>query len=168
MNGSRKIPTISPNRNDRLIKEEVHDPYMMRAKPTEPTRCPECGVVFSEGRWQWLSTAPKNPREEVCPACQRIRDQQPAGILTLTGDFFNNHREEMLNLINNKVDGQKATHPMKRLMAIDDQEDGSTVITFTDTHLPRGVGQAIESAYDGELEIQYTEATNLVRVYWQR
>ena len=33
-------------RQDRLIKEDIHDPYMARSKPVEPTACSGCGVVF--------------------------------------------------------------------------------------------------------------------------
>lgn len=156
------------DRRDRLIKEEIHDPYMMRSKPTEPTVCTDCGVVFAGGRWQWQEERPRGAADDLCPACQRTREKMPAGILTLRGEFFVAHRDEILRLVHNKVEGQKAQHPLKRLMAIEDQEDGSTVITFTDTHLPRGTGQAITRAYEGELDIQYTEEASLVRVYWQR
>jgi hypothetical protein len=155
-------------RQDRLLKERVHDPYMARRKPTEPTVCPECGVVFRGGRWQWVREAPEHPNEELCPACQRIRDRIPAGFLTLSGAFFDGHRDEIMRLIHNKEEEQKRQHPMKRLMFIEEQKDGSAVITFTDVHLPRDVGEAIEHAYEGELEIQYTEEAGIVRVYWQR
>ncbi|WP_305907464.1 BCAM0308 family protein [Methylomarinum sp. Ch1-1] len=154
-------------RHDRLLKEHVHDPYMTRSKPTDPTVCSECGVVFSEGRWQWLSAIPESPQHELCPACQRIRDKVPAGILSLSGAFFQQHRDEIMRLVDNKVEEQKAQHPMKRLMAVEDQGE-NVVITFTDVHLPRGVGEAIERAYDGELDIHYTEEAGIVRVYWQR
>jgi len=155
-------------RHDRLIKERVHDPYMARSKPVEPTLCPECGVVFTDGRWQWLSETPEAANKELCPACQRIHDKVPAGYLTLAGSFFDEHRDEILHLVNNKVEYQNAQHPMKRIMDIEEQEDGSTVITFTDIHLPRGVGEAIEQAYKGELDIHYTEEAGIVRVYWKR
>lgn len=155
-------------RQDRLIKEHVHDPYMTRSNPPEPTVCPECGVGFKDGRWQWLTQPPPNPHEELCPACQRIRDRVPAGILTLGGDFLQAHREELLNLIHNKVDAEKAQRPMKRLMDIEDQDDGDMVLSFTDTHLPRGVGEAIQRAYEGDLDIHYTEEAGLIRVYWKR
>lgn len=154
-------------RRDRLIKERIHDPYMTRSKPAEPSVCKECGVVFSGGRWQWQSTLPSGTHDTVCPACQRVHDKVPAGFLTLDGEFFHAHRDEILHLVRNKVEEQKARHPMKRLMAIEDQ-DGETVITFTDIHLPRGVGEAIERAYEGELEIQYTDEAGLLRVYWRR
>jgi len=156
------------NRNDKLIQKEIHDPYMKRSKPTSPTVCPECGVVFHGGRWQWLERVDAQAKQELCPACQRIRDDVPAGILTLKGDFLHTHRDEIMRLVDNKVEMQKTDHPMKRMMALEEDEDGSIILTFTDTHLPRGVGQAIQSAYDGELEIQYPEDAQLVRVYWER
>ena len=155
-------------RKDRLIKEKVHDPYMTRSKLVEPTLCPECGVVFSDGRWQWLPEVPEDAHRTLCPACQRIREKMPAGFLTLGGEFFIEHRDEIMHLVHNKVEAQRAQHPMNRLMDIEDQEDGGTVITFTDMHLPRGVGEAIEHAYKGNLDIQYTEEAAIVRVYWQR
>lgn len=156
------------NRNDKLIQEKIHDPYMKRSKPVSPSVCPECGVVFNNGRWQWQEKVAPQANRELCPACQRIRDNAPAGILTLKGDFLNSHRDEIMRLIDNKVEMQKAEHPMKRMMALEEGEDGSTILTFTDTHLPRGIGQAIQSAYEGELEIQYPEDAQLVRVYWER
>lgn len=154
-------------RQDRLIKERVHDPYMTRRKPTEPTVCPECRVVFSSGRWQWLPEVPEGAHQELCPVCQRIRDRVPAGFLTLSGEFFNQHRDEIMRLVHNKVEAQQAQHPMKRLMGVEDQGEG-VVVTFTDRHLPRGVGEAIERAYEGDLDIHYTEEAGIVRVYWQR
>jgi NMD protein affecting ribosome stability and mRNA decay len=155
-------------RLDRLIKERVHDPYMTRSKPNEPTVCPECGVVFADGRWQWQTQAPEGAEHLLCPACQRVRDRVPAGFLFLSGPFLAAHRDEILNLVHNKVESQTAQHPMKRLMDVAEQDDGELAITFTDVHLPRGVGQAIERAYEGELEIQYTEEAGIVRVYWRR
>jgi len=155
-------------RHDRLIKDEIHDPYMARCKPVEPTVCPQCKVVFSSGRWQWQDAIPAKANELLCPACQRMRDNIPAGILTLKGDYFTEHRDEIMRLVNNKVDAQNKQHPMKRLMGVEQQDDGSCEISFTDMHLPRGVGEAIEHACKGELDIRYTRDADLVRVYWQR
>jgi hypothetical protein len=155
-------------RGDRLLKEEVHDPYMARSKPKEPTLCPGCGAVFHKGRWQWAEESAGLAHELMCPACERIRDDMPAGILTLSGAFLEKHRDEILKLIQNKVEQEKAEHPMKRLMGVEDGQKGELIARFTDLHLPRGTGEAIQRAYDGELEIQYTKESNLVRVYWHR
>jgi hypothetical protein len=155
-------------RRDRLIKERIHDPYKPREQLPQPSVCSECGVVYTEGRWQWLTQTPPGAEEILCPACRRVRDRVPAGFLTLSGGFLTEHRGEIMRLIRNKVDEQKAQHPMKRLMDITDGEGGETVVTFTDVHLPRGVGEAIERAYEGELEINYTEEAGIVRAVWRR
>ena len=42
-------------------------------------------------------------------------------MLTLSGDFFQGHRDEILNLLHNKVNAEKAMHPLKRLMDIEEQ-----------------------------------------------
>lgn len=154
-------------RRDRLIQEEVHDPYVAGTKPEEPTVCRSCGVVFNEGRWQWLPEPPAQAAEAVCPACRRVHDRVPAGFLTLSGGFFRKHRDEIMNLVDNNVAAQEKEHPMKRLMQVEDRDDG-TELTFTDSHLPRGVGEAIQRAYDGDLDIHFPQEGGIVRVYWER
>lgn len=154
-------------RRDRLIKEAVHDPYKAAAKPTEPSVCRDCGVVFSNGRWQWSPELPTAAADALCPACQRIRDQVPAGFLTLSGDFLQAHRDEIMHLLHNTVDAQQREHPVKRIMRTSESDHGIEV-TFTDIHLPRTVGEAIERAYDGELDIQFARGSGIARVYWSR
>jgi hypothetical protein len=89
---------FEPIRHDRLIQEYRHDAYKAKHKLPEPTACPVCGAVYHEGRWQW---APRPPQahEEMCPACHRIHDEFPAGFVTMGGEFFKEHREELLHLI---------------------------------------------------------------------
>ncbi len=154
-------------RKDKFIKEREHDPYAVRLKPPEPTLCPECKAVFSEGRWHWTDRAPEGAHKSLCAACQRIRDKVPAGYLTVKGGFFKAHKEEIMHLIRNREELEKSEHPMNRIMGMDD-EDGTVVITFTDTHLPKGIGKALHDAFEGELDVQYTEEGNIVRVTWVR
>ena len=154
-------------RRDRLIQEAVHDPYKAAAKPGEPTVCRECGIVYDEGRWHWPPEPPAGAAKALCPACRRIDEGVPAGFLTLSGAFFRKHRREIVNLVENVIERQQSEHPLKRLMGIDDIEEG-IVITFTDIHLPRSIGEAIERAYDGTLDIQFGEESGISRVYWQR
>jgi len=52
-------------------------------------------------------------------------------------------------------------------MKIEDQDDG-ILITTTDIHLARGIGEALHHAYQGELEYHYNEQENLLRVVWAR
>jgi NMD protein affecting ribosome stability and mRNA decay len=157
---------LHQGRKDRLLREMDHDPYKSKRKLPEPTLCPECGAVFHKGRWDWAS-APSGAHEELCPACQRIRDRVPAGFLTISGEFFNDHEDEIMNLVHNVEDREKKAHPMKRVMGSEQQEEG-LLVTFTDPHLARGVGEALHNAYQGELDFKYSDEETLLRVTWKR
>jgi len=167
MNGVHAIPARQ-GRHDRLIQERIHDPYKSKHKLPDHTVCPDCKAVFSAGRWQWLEKVKPSEDFSKCPACSRIHEKVPAGMLTLSGEFFQDHRDEILNLLHNKVNAEKALHPLKRLMDLEEQADGSMLATFTDTHLPRDVGQALAHAYQGEIDIQYAQGEDLTRVKWSR
>lgn len=73
----------------------------------------------------------------------------------------------MLRLVRNELARAKAEHPLKRIMKIEDAEDGVLVAT-TEIHLARGIGEAVHNAYQGELEFHYNENENLLRVVWER
>jgi hypothetical protein len=165
---ARNTNPASQGRHDRLIKERNHDPYKSQKKLPEATLCPDCKSVFSGGRWQWLDDTTHPAQEALCPACRRIHEKVPAGILTVSGEFFQQHRDEIFNLLHNRVEAEKAQHPLKRLMGVEDQDDGSVVITFTDTHMPRDIGQALAHAYQGTIDIHYAEDEDLTRVNWTR
>jgi NMD protein affecting ribosome stability and mRNA decay len=161
-----RFTDFHPVRRDRLLEQDRHDTYKAKHKLPEPTVCPQCGAVFHDGRWQWLAK-PAQAHEEMCPACHRIQDEFPAGFVAVSGPFFTDHREELLQLARNEETRAKAEHPLKRIMEIEDQEDG-VQITTTDIHLARGIGEALHHAYQGELEYHYNEQENLLRVVWQR
>lgn len=153
-------------REDRLLHERVHDPYKSKSKLPEPTVCPGCGAVYHDGRWQWLDK-PDGAHETLCPACHRIHDKVPAGYLSLKGGFLAEHKEEILNLVRHTEEHAKREHPLERIMACEEQEDG-LLITFTDAHLARGTGEAIHHAYQGDLDFHYAEEDVTMRVSWTR
>lgn len=156
----------SHRRQDRLLRERVHDTYRSSAKPSEPTVCPKCGAVFHLGRWQW-GERPQEAHEELCPACCRVRDHYPAGFVTLAGPFFEENREEILNLVHNEGQKEQSERVLKRIMSIE-AEDGRVVVTTTDSHLARRIGEALRRAYQGELDYAYNKEDDSLRVTWQR
>lgn len=161
-----KAITRGIGRGDRLIREHVHDPYKTRLKLPDPTLCPQCGAVYSKGRWRWAER-PDQPHEELCQACHRINDKYPAGILTLSGGFFGKHKAEIVGLARNQEKLEKGEHPLNRIMGVE-HDDGAVVITTTDIHLPRRIGEALHHAYAGELEFHYQEESYSIRVSWRR
>ncbi len=152
------------SRQDNLFQERVHDTYKAKGKLHEPSVCSQCGSVFHEGRWQWL-TAPTDAHQEICPACHRIHDHFPAGFLSLKGEFFQSRQDEIMNLLHHHELRERKEHPLKRIMAVE-KKPGETLVTTTDIHLARDMGEALHHAYQGELEFHYNPEQNLLRVNW--
>lgn len=159
------FPRDNPQDAPRATKHK-EDPYIATRKPPEPTICPTCKAVFTEGRWTW-QRPPSEAGEMTCPACQRIHDDFPAGYVMVKGEFFKQHRDEIIALISSKENREKATHPLQRIMAIEDVREGLQVKT-TDSHLARGIGEALHDAYKGDLKLKYSRDENLLRATWKR
>lgn len=153
-------------KREQLLQEVVHDTYKLPRKLSEPARCPECGAVYHDGRWTWSATGAA-AQEARCPACQRIRENFPAGYVSLSGDFFSAHRDELIGLIRHTEEAEKRRHPLERIMKIADDK-GGVLVTTTGIHLARRIGDALEDAYKGELEFHYNKEENLLRVAWSR
>jgi hypothetical protein len=166
MNSRSASAGFHPVRRDQLRQERVHDTYKLQHKLAEPAACPECGAIYHAGRWQW-GAKPAGAQEAVCPACHRIRDRFPAGFVEVGGSFFAEHRDELMNLLRRHEDKEKADHPLARIMAVEDIADG-VLVTTTDIHLARDLGEALHHAYQGNLEFHYNDAENLLRVHWRR
>lgn len=154
----------SLRRDHHLLHEAENDSYKIKGKLQEPTVCPDCGAVYHAGHWQWM-VKPEKAHETCCPACHRIRDHFPAGFVTLRGEFFAAHEHEILQLIRHHETKEKATHPLQRIMDIEKSEHG-TLVTTTDIHLARGIGDALHHAYQGQLDFHYNPEQNLLRVSW--
>jgi hypothetical protein len=105
----------------------------------------------------------------VCPACQRIRDGAPSGVLLLTGEFVAKHRDQALGLARNEEARLKAEHPLARIITIEDQAEPpqGVVITTTDPHLARRIGEALHHAHHGIFTCRYEENEDLLRANWE-
>jgi NMD protein affecting ribosome stability and mRNA decay len=153
-------------RRDRTVQEYQHDTYKLRGKLKEPTVCTECGAVFHKGRWTW-SAKPADADEIICPACLRIRDKYPKGLVTIKGGFKDEQHHQVIGLVRNAEEAEKKEHPLSRIMTIDTKPE-SLVVSTTDTHLPRRIGEALKHAYHGELELHYDKDEDFVRVTWTK
>ena len=75
----------------RAQQDHILDPYQRQQKLHEGTVCPQCGVVYHQGRWRWVPRA-EGAVEALCAACCRINDKFPAGVVALRGDFVRSTR----------------------------------------------------------------------------
>lgn len=149
----------------RAQRDHILDPYQAQQKLHEPTACPQCGAVYHHGRWQW-GQRPAEAREALCPACRRIAEALPAGILTLHGAFARQHKDEIIGLARNEEAAEKSEHPLNRIISIAETQDGLAIDT-TDIHLPRRLGEALKRAFHGRLDIHFDEAGYFARVDWR-
>lgn len=149
----------------RIYDDNRSDPYRAKEKHPDPTICNSCGALFTNGRWTW-DDIPPLVSHSVCPACQRIEDRYPAGIIKTKGPFFREHYSEIMNLIKNTQRKETSEHPLERIIDIKNEED-TTIITTTGMHLARRIGDALFQAYEGNLNYNYDDE-NLIRVDWNR
>lgn len=148
----------------------IHDesPDQVSGKLAEIAACPKCGASYRNGRWTWKKAA-IDAYEKVCPACDRIDTDYPAGVLHVGGGFATAHRRDLIGLIRNIEVRERDEHPLKRVMGIADEGAGF-VVTTTDANLAQSLGRALVKAYDGQLEHPPTtsDKENVVRVHWTR
>ena len=163
---SKTHPAASQPRIDHVLDSMEKDVYGLKGKLSDPTACISCGAVYRKGRWTWAA-APADAEQTKCPACRRIADDYPAGIVTLSGDFAREHADEIRGLAHNLEEREKQEHPLKRIMGIDQQSD-ALLIKTTNARLARGIGEALQHAYRGELDYKFTETENVLRVAWKR
>ena len=150
--------------------EGFDDPYRTEEQLPENSVCRECGNVYISGRWCGPDQAARKPEaahEVVCPACRKLRDHLPSGVLRLTGQFVLTHKEEILNLIRNHTRKADSVNPMERVMSVETQTDGIE-LTTTNEKLAQRIGKAIHRAYAGQIEYKWSTDNKLARVNWHR
>lgn len=165
MASKMKSPGGRGRRRDRSIQEYQHDTYKLRGKLKEPTVCSGCGALFQKGKWTW-AFVPSSARSTTCPACHRAHDKYPKGLVTITGTFNESRQEQVRGVIKNTEAREIREHPLSRIMGIERRPEG-LVISTTDTHLPRRIGEALKHAYQGQLELHYDRDEDFVRVNWR-
>lgn len=138
--------------------------------PPEPAVCPECGNVYRHRRWTQPTTPPllEGAASLVCPACRVEKSGIAGGYLHLEGQFLMNHREDLLRLIHNEAERAGEDNPLARIMEIETDKEGRTIVKTTTEHLAQRLGRALESAFHGEVHYVFSRVNKLTHVWWQR
>lgn len=103
----------------------------------------------------------------LCPACRKAEEKDPGGIVRLSGDYWHQHRDDILNLIRNEEKKAMGHNPIERILQIE-EADGYLVVQTTNEKLAQRLGRAIHKACHGDVEYKWSEDTKLVRVEWRR
>lgn len=151
----------------------TEDPYMPE-EGQEAAFCTSCRALYQNKRWffdekladKLAGTA--KVKEVICPTCRKIRDHYPEGVLTLSGAFFAERREEILTLVKNEAAKVGARSVADRIITMTPQGDDKLVIETTTEKLAQHLGRAVYRAYKGDLDFRWSEMNRFVRVYWSR
>jgi hypothetical protein len=106
-------------RQDGLDPGQRADAYRDEGHWPDPCRCPLCGAVYHQGRWQWAEALRLEPQRRRCPACRRLQERQPAAALQLHGRGLDPLWPEIQRLVQHTAEREGAEHPFERIMAID-------------------------------------------------
>ena len=168
--------STKPYTNATFTKRVDHDGGRHRTvrAPQEPRRCSGCGAVYTRRRWL-AATDPRaaevvanvEATHVLCPACRSLASV-PAGFLRVEGDFYREHQDEIEHLIDREAERALEDNPLGRIVARDRSAPGVLVVTTTTEHLVQRLGHALEKAYSGHVDYQFSHENKLARVTWHR
>ncbi|RNC68026.1 MAG: hypothetical protein ED859_11970 [Desulfuromonadales bacterium] len=142
-------------------------------KEGESSLCKKCGALYQNKRWTMdeeelkKASAVKGLAQAVCPACQRMADSNPGGVITFSGAYLMEHEDQILNTIKKIEASSRRKNPLARIMEISQEKDILTVAT-TEDRLAQKLGREIYKAHKGELHYHWSHGESFVRVSWSR
>jgi NMD protein affecting ribosome stability and mRNA decay len=157
----------------RRLPGQQPDPYAVRRAPAGPAVCKDCHAIFEKKRWRFDEAtyagliAEKQTKAITCPACTKIHDRYPDGVLLLRWPGLPEHRVEVLGLLRKEEARAKEVNPLERIMRIEDEGKALRVFT-TNTTLAQRMGRELERAFHGKAHYHWSHQDKLVRVVWER
>lgn len=152
---------------------ETHDPSRGRGHYPDDTVCSGCGAVMRDQHWiideprKELLLSAGTPHQVVCPACRKATERLPEGIVTLRGDYWPQHRDEIMHLIRNQADEAQPDNPLERIIDLR-EEEGCLVVETTNAKLAQKIGRSLKKAHQGHVEYHWGDRDRLARVEWER
>ena len=152
--------------------DRTNDPYIPRKGSPEAGVCPDCHAISRKKRWyvdeaQYEVLARSGAPRRRCPACRKIADGFPSGVVTLRGRFLRGHRDEILTVARNEERRARGINPLERIMGTRERGDGMEILT-TDGKLAQRIGREIRKAFHGTVDYKWSEDESLLRVTWVR
>ena len=167
-----------PFTNATFTKRVDHDGgrHRTRRATREPAICKKCGAVYANRRWTVAQNTASNEEHQrhqtlhitVCPACKQAADGEPRGFVYLDGAFFVEHRKEIENLMLNEAKRAGEDNPLARILELQEGNGHKLTVTTTTEHLAQRLGNAVEKAFGGNVEYNFSHENKFARVSWQR
>lgn len=147
--------------------------YLPKAGLKETAVCSKCKLVYQNKRWRidekeaarLIASSATN--KGICPACRRMADAIPAGIISLSGGYLHENRDAILNLVKHVEEKGRDKNPLGRIMEIS-LDKGVITINTTEDKIAQKIGREIFKAHKGELHYSWSHEQKMVRVTWKR
>jgi NMD protein affecting ribosome stability and mRNA decay len=149
------------------------DPYIPEEGPPELSLCESCHALYHNKRWYLdveafeAAKAGGDFHWATCPACQKIAERYPEGVVTLRGDYVWDHEEEIRNILKHEEERAMAKNPLQRIIRME-REGDDLVIETTEEKLAEHLGRALHKSHQGDLKVSWTEEHSVCRVTWER
>jgi len=149
------------------------DPYLPGEGLKEPAFCISCKALYRNRRWYLDPQTLESLRGAgtlhpvTCPACQKIADHYPEGVVTLRGEYLWDHEEEIRHILRNEESKAMAKNPLQRIMRMEREGEG-LVIETTEEKLAEHLGRALHKAHHGDLQVSWSDDHAICRVTWER
>lgn len=166
---------IKPPRPPRKIQKSApvfKDPYLPLGGKHEAV-CKMCRSIYHHKRWYMEGEVSLSKTQKarmslvICPACRKVQDRFPGGIVTLKGEFLNTHKDQILHLVRNVEARAKEVNPLERTISIKNMK-GNVEIQTTNEKLAQRIGREIQRAYKGTAKYRWSRDDKFVRVEWYR
>jgi hypothetical protein len=169
---SSALPSIAQMRKS---PDSNVDPYIPQGGLREFTMCQSCHAIYHNKQWYLSETWAERLKQAkgitvantTCPACRKMKDHLPGGVVTLEGEFLKRHQSEILQLIKNEERRAMGINPLERIIELK-ASNGSVEVTTTTEKLAQRIGKVVHRAYSGALRFKWSEDVKLTRVYWSR
>src|SRR5512141_1818497 len=106
--------------------DRTRDSYLSRKGSLDVGVCPECHAISRKKRWyldeaEYVLLARAGAVVRRCPACRKITDGFPSGVVTL--------RDDLLAIVRNEERRARETNPLERIMEIRDGGERVEILT---------------------------------------
>jgi hypothetical protein len=126
--------------------------------------CPDCRIVYRDGRWSWDPPSQTRALARACPACQRVRAQRPAGTLRLPRALAQADSEALLELVRLAERQEMDAYPLERVMSARADAEG-LLVTTTGVYLAGVITGILERRLQRPPRIRHVGAE--VAVEWE-
>ena len=163
-----------PFSNTTFTKRVDHDGGRHRTTRamSEPAICQHCGSIYANRRWTAANPVLGIPDGKlhmvICPACKQKQTDDVRGFVFLDGSFFVVHRKEIESLLRNEAARAAEDNVLARILEWRRGKGHKLTLTTTTEHLAQRLGHALEKAFGGEVNYDFSHENKLARVSWAR